>query len=155
MKKLVPAVFAILALVPHAVLAQDSPAGRASVAVFSFHEPIPPSVPDPKWMTKDPNTNGAVIGGIIGAAAGVVVGLGLASIDESSDSLAGPALGMAVLGGLAGAGVGWVVDNRHQQAGYKIRVTRNITIEPSVGVKNRPGQATASVRGGVAASVGW
>ena len=156
--KLLAAALGILVLVPHTTFAQD-----ARVPDFSIKRLQPPLTQGktPRlqpWggaSSKDTNTNGAVIGAAIGAAAGALGGLAWASIDENSDSIAGPVLGMMVLGAAGGAGVGWGIDNMRRSVSYPIRVSRNVSIEPSVGLDKRPGQAAAGVRAGLGASFGW
>jgi len=148
------AAFVLALFVPGIALAQganrlESGIGRVTPGTH------PQSANAPRVTVRDSNRNGTVIGAIIGGAAGVLAGLGWASIDENSDSLAGPALGFLALGAAAGAGVGWAADNAHHQIAHRIPVSRNLAIQPSLGLERQPGRKPAGVRAGLGAVFGW
>ena len=159
MKQLLAAAFGLLVVMPHAAFAQEGQGAKFSLEP-SHARVLGKSARLPRLKVahssgSDSNANGAIIGAVIGGLGGAVLGAGLASIDENSDGFAGSVVLMSVLGAAGGAGIGYAVDNAHQQVNYRIPVSRHVSVQPSVGVDKRPGQAKPGVRAGVGASFGW
>jgi hypothetical protein len=148
------AAFGVLLLVPHVALAQGANRPVPTIGRAPSGTHLQPNNAS-RLTVRDSNTNGTIIGAVIGAGAGLVAGLGWASIDENSDSLAGPALGFLALGAAAGAGVGWAADNAHHQVAHRIPVSRQVSIQPSVGVERQSRGRPTRVRAGVGAVFGW
>ena len=161
-QKLLSAALGIVVLVPGTALAQDArdlkEPGRPMMSVQRL-SPIStrhlPPLKGRRSTSQDSNINGTVLGAAIGGTAGALLGAGLASIDENSDSLAGPVVLMAMLGAAGGAGIGYAVDRAHHQVTYRIPVSRNVSIQPGIGLAKRPGQSAASPRASVGASFHW
>jgi len=159
-QKLLATALGILVVVPNMVVAQDTRSLRDS-RMEAGHEVSQVSKDSFRARKahrsggKDSNTNGMAIGAAIGGALGAFLGAGLASIDESSDSLAGSVIVMGALGAGGGAGIGYAVDNAFQRVTYNIPVSRNVAIQPSVGLDKRPGQVAAGARVGLNAAVRW
>lgn len=147
-QKLLAAALGILVLVPQSVFAQDA----RSLSPLAPRRL--PALKASRSSSNDSNANGTIIGAAIGGALGALLGGGLASIDEGSDNLAGPVVLMALLGAAGGAGIGYAVDNAHHQVAYKIPLSKNVSIQPAVGLDKRPGHATGA-RAGVHAAFAW
>ena len=162
-QKLLSAALGILVVVaPHTVVAQDLRSPGDSAKMKPLHEFSQVSKDRLRRLkvhgpeSEDPNKNGVIIGAAIGGALGAFLGAGLASINESGDGFAGPVIVMAALGAGGGGAIGYAVDKAiHKQVTYRIPLSRNVALQPSVGLDRRPGQAAAGARAGLNAAVRW
>jgi len=161
-QKLLSAVLGILVMVPGMAFAQGARSPLGSIKPpTSVHNLSPsatrhlPELKSRSSTSTDSNANGTIIGAVIGGVAGAFLGAGLASIDENSDSFAGPVVLMAMLGAAGGGGIGYAVDKAHQQVTYRIPVSRNVSIDPGIGLAKRPGQSAVSPRASVGAMFRW
>jgi len=150
----VAAVLGVLLLTPCAALAQEQEA----------HARLN-SVPDgtvfqaQKWTHgsggHSSGRKGAVIGAVIGGAAGLVGAIIIAEqCQNEGGTCYGPELSLIALGIGAGAGIGWAVDSWTQRT-RGIPLGSNVTLHPQVAAVKRPGGGRAGVRAGLSASVGW